>query len=361
MSTPSTGLRRPQRRPLFLVGGMVLLVALTVWRFYIAEPPARLLNFSGHTMGTTFHVKVVADSRSQQSDATRAHLVEVIDGALNGVDAAMSSYRPQSELSRFNDGAANVDFSLSADTATVVALSLELARLSGGAFDPTVGPLVDRWGFGPDKGITALPSDAELAALSSQVGYEHLTLDGSAATLRKNTEDLHLDLSAVAKGFAVDKVGEALELAGFDAYMVEVGGELHVSGATELGRPWRLAIETPDSETREIYEVLSLKDRSMATSGNYRNFAEIGGVRYSHTIDPRTARPVTHSLASVTVVDRTCARADALATTLSVLGPEQGAQFARTHDIAALFLVVEDDSLTEFVTPAFKALRSASQ
>jgi len=339
---------------------MLFLVALTYWRFYLAEPPPRLLNFGGQTMGTTYHVKVVAGSREQQSDETKARLAKVIDDALSEVDGAMSTYRPESELSRFNGAPADTDFALSADTAAVVALALEVSQLSGGAFDPTVGPLVNRWGFGPSKDMGPLPSDAEVATLLAQVGYRHITLDSPQSALRKSVTGLEVDLSAVAKGFAVDKVTAALQAEGFDGVMVEVGGELRVSGLTELARPWRLAVERPDATTRSIYEVLSLSDKAMATSGNYRNFTEIDGVRYSHTIDPRTGRPVTHNLASVTVLDTTCARADALATALSVLGPERGVELARANDIAALFIVVEGDNLVETASPAFAKLRSAS-
>lgn len=354
---PTLGMRRPARRPVFLVGGMLLLVALTLWRFYIADPPPRLVVLAGETMGTTYHVKVVVTTRADQSDERKAELATLVEQTLASVDEAMSTYRPSSELSQFNALGAEESMVLSVDTATVVALALQLARDSGGAFDPTVGPLVDRWGFGPGKALSSVPDASELAELRTRVGYVHLDFDPEARTLSKDVAGLRLDLSAVAKGFAVDKVAQALSHAGFADYMVEVGGELRVAGETEMERLWRVAIEAPNSEQRKIHEVLALDARAMATSGDYRNFVVVDGVRYAHTIDPRTARPVVHTLASVTVVEQTCARADALATALNVLGPIHGPEFAEKEGIAALFLVLDGDKLTETATLAFTALR----
>lgn len=339
---------------------MLLLVALTVWRFYFAAPAPALVEVQGETMGTTYTVKVVAKTRQAQSDEARESLRALVQGELDAVNAAMTTYDPRSELSRFNDGPAAVDVPLSAATIEVLAIALEVAAQTDGALDITVGPLVERWGFGASGPLQAPPSDDELAALRAHVGIEHLVLDEAAATLRKDHADTRVDLSAVAKGYAVDQVTEALRAQGYADGMVEVGGELRVFGKTEAGRAWRLAVERPSASERSVYEVLPLQDRAMATSGDYRNFTVVDGQRYSHTIDPRTGRPVTHALASVTVVADDCAHADALATSLNVLGPERGPELAASHDIAALFLVQQrDGELAEVSTSAYDALREA--
>ncbi len=336
---------------------MLVLVALTIWRFYFAPPPPRVVAITGETMGTTYTVKFVADTRDEQSDETRAELEATIDAQLEAVNSAMSTYKPDSELSRFNAGPGNVDVTLSAAMAEVVTVALEVGTLSNGALDVTVGPLVDRWGFGAKGELSAVPTQGELDALKSRLGHDHLSFDAGASTLRKDADGLAVDLSAVAKGYAVDQVSAALHEAGFSDHMVEVGGEVRVSGQTEAKRAWRLAIEKPTEEQRSIYEVVALGDQGMATSGDYRNFTVIDGRRYSHTIDPVTGAPITHDLASVTVVADTCARADALATALNVLGPQKGPALAEAQGIAALFLVKTQDGVEAIATEAFEPLR----
>lgn len=337
---------------------MVLLVALTVWRFYFATPPPRLVAVQGATMGTTYSVKVVAKTRDAQSDAARGQLRQLVQGELDAVNAAMTTYDAGSELSRFNDGAAAVAVPLSQHTIEVLAVAADVTAASDGALDVTVGPLVERWGFGASGELVNPPTSEELTTLMEHVGAHHLTLDAGAGTLRKDHPKTRVDLSAVAKGYAVDQVVAMLRAQGYDDGMVEVGGEVRAFGQTEAERAWRMAIERPVESERAIYEVLPLQDQAMATSGDYRNFTVIDGTRYSHTIDPRTGRPVAHTLASVTVVADRCANADAWATALNVLGPSQGPQVAAAHDIAALFLVQRDGTLAEVSTKAYDVLRS---
>lgn len=338
---------------------MLLLVALTVWRFYFATPPPRVVMVQGQTMGTTYTVKVVAKTRDAQSDEAKAELQTLVQAELDRVNAAMTTYDPASELSRFNDGPAQVDVSLSSATIEVLSIAAEVAARTDAALDITVAPLVERWGFGAAGELEAVPSDAELESLRDHVGLEHLTLDEGARTLRKSHAKTRVDLSAVAKGYAVDRVVATLGEHGYTDAMVEVGGEIRVLGQTETDKPWRLAIERPIESERAIYEVLSLRDQAMATSGDYRNFTVVNGHRYSHTIDPRTGRPVTHAIASVTVVADDCARADAWATALNVLGPKHGPAMASSQGIAALFLIEDGGELAEVTTSAYDALREA--
>jgi thiamine biosynthesis lipoprotein len=338
-----------------LVGALLVLLGLTVWRLWYAPVPPRIVLVRGEIMGTTYTVKVVADTREEQSAETQKALEATVHEALSAVDRSMSTYKPESELSKFNDGPADTDVSLSPALAEVMTLAFDVNERSGGAFDVTVGPLVERWGFGAKGDLEALPTDAELDALRARLGHDHLVLaDGS---LRKDAADLRVDLSAIAKGYGVDKAADALEAAGFVDFMVEVGGEIRVSGKTEAGRAWRLAVEKPSAEERAIYEVVALEDRALATSGDYRNFTMVDGVRYSHTIDPTTGRPVEHRLASVSVVAETCAEADALATAFNVLGPERGLALAEREGLPALFLVGDPANLEAHATEAWLQLR----
>lgn len=344
-----------KRRPVFLVCALLVLVGLTVWRLWYAPVPPRIVLVRGEVMGTTYAVKVVADTRQEQSAQGQAALETIVHEALRGVDEAMSTYKPDSELSAFNDGPADTDVALSPGLAEVMTLAFDVNRRSDGAFDVTVGPLVDRWGFGAQGELEALPTEAELDTLRARLGHDHLRLgDG---TLRKDAPDLRVDLSAIAKGYGVDQAAAALEAAGYDDFLVEVGGEVRVAGTTEAGRPWRLAVEKPSSGDRAIHEVVALQDLALATSGDYRNFTVVDGVRYSHTIDPTTGRPVEHRLASVSVVAPTCAEADALATALNVLGPERGLALAKREGLPALFLVGDPADLEAHATAAWTALR----
>lgn len=337
------------------MGALLVLLGLTVWRLWYAPVPPRVVLVQGEIMGTTYTVKVVADTREEQSAETHKALQATVHEALSKVDGSMSTYKPNSELSTFNDGPAGTDVALSPALAEVMALAFDINQRSDGAFDVTVGPLVERWGFGAKGDLDELPSDAELDALRARLGHDHLTL--GPASLRKDAPELRVDLSAIAKGYGVDQAAAALEAAGYHDFMVEVGGEIRVAGTTEAGRAWRLAVEKPSAQERAIYEVVELRDQALATSGDYRNFTLVDGVRYSHTIDPTTARPVKHRLASVSVVADTCAEADALATALNVLGPERGLALAEREGLPALFLVGDPTDLDARATDAWLQLR----
>lgn len=331
----------------------VLLLLLILFGRRVVEAPAEVL-ITGETMGTTYSIRIAdAVPEDRFSDIQNR-----INALLEDVNAIFSTYKPDSELSRFNQSDGTQPFPLSADLRDVFDISLEVSRRSGGAFDVTVGPLVNAWGFGPDEPVQP-PTDAELQPLRERVGYEKLRIENGA--LIKARPDVYCDLSAVAKGYGVDRTARELEALGFRNYMVEIGGEIRVCGTHQNGKPWRIAVERPVSDTRTVQRVVPLVDISMATSGDYRNFFEMEGRRYSHTIDPHTGRPVTHNLASVTVLHPECAWSDACATAIMVLGPEAGLAFALENDLPALLIVREDGgAFTEHATPAFQRLLGAA-
>ena len=241
--------------------------------------------FSGPIMGTTYHVKVVADLPARTAEELDRNILETLER----VNGRMSTYRDDSELSQFNAIMETAPFALSDETLGVFEIALEVSRETGGAFDVTVGPLVNAWGFGPGKGET--PDAATIGQLLERVGYGKLTLDRNGGTLAKSIPGMYCDLSAVAKGYAVDAVAAALEEKGVTRYMVEVGGEVRTSGTNQEGRPWRIGIYRPDPERFDLQRVVALSGLSMATSGDYRNYIDVDGKRLSHTIDPRTGRP----------------------------------------------------------------------
>jgi thiamine biosynthesis lipoprotein len=331
--------------------GLVILGILTVTRLASPPTPDDLLTFSGPTMGTAFHVKVISD-RQGTDTAYAARLSAAIEETLESVNQNMSTYLPDSELSRFNASGGEDRFAISTDTAAVFACALEIAESSGGAFDITVGPLVNAWGFGPN-GRHQPPTNEELTALRSHVGYQKLRLDMEASTIQKIDAAVYCDLSALAKGFAVDQIAEALDELGVGRYLVEVGGEIRARGTNQGGESWSVGIEKPVDTGRKLQRAVRLHDVSLATSGDYRNFYERDGLRLSHTIDPRTGRPVAHNLASVSVIHPSCMYADAYATTLMVLGPDDGLAWAEDHGLAALFLVRAGEGFEERATSRF--------
>lgn len=306
------------------------------------QPAAELElhEFSGSTMGTTYSVKVAELPANLLPDV----VADRIQQELDAVNQAMSTYRDDSELSRFNQLPANSAMVVSADTFAVLQKSLDIWRLSQGAFDVTVGPLVNLWGFGPMGRPDHVPDRTEQRAAWKRVGSDALVLELDKLQIRKR-KDLYVDLSAIAKGYGVDKVAQALESMGIRRYMVEVGGEIRVGGGKTATLPWRLAVEKPVPRLHDVQQVINAENLAIATSGDYRNYFEENGVRYSHTIDPRTGKPIQHKLVSATVIARECADADGWATAMMVLGPEQGMAVANAQNLAVYMLVMTDDGL----------------
>lgn len=288
----------------------------------------------GQTMGTTYSIKLVPfEGMPFLTEVSRD-----ISAELEQVNAQMSTYLTTSELSRFNASKSTDWVPVSPATAAVVEQSLELTRLTEGAFDVTVGPLVNLWGFGPGPRSGRAPSEAAIAEVLRYVGADKLQVRASPPALKKAHPQLQVDLSAIAKGHGVDRVAQRLDSLGFTAYFVEIGGEVRCRGRKLDGAAWQVGIERPSSAERSVQRVLPLVDRSLATSGNYRNYFEEAGHQFSHTIDPRSGRPVEDSIASASVTADSCALADGIATGLMAAGFEKGLELAERHGWSVLLL-----------------------
>lgn len=311
-----------------------------------------LYTFDGLTMGSTYSVKVVAGPLPR----SREEIQRAIAGTLDDINNRMSTYLETSELSRLNRNPSTDWIPVSVPLYAVLDTAMRVSALSDGAFDVTVGPAVNLWGFGPDGRRTSVPSDAEIAAVRARVGYRNLELDPARRAVRKHLPDIYVDLSAIAQGYAADEVGRYLEGIGVHNYMAVIAGEIRAAGHNQNGHPWHIGIERPGNAEPVVELAIELRDAGMATSGDYRNYFEQNGVRYSHHIDPATGRPVTHNLASVTVVHPSATFADAMATALLVLGPERGLALAEREKLAVFLIIRSGSGFEERRTPAFSRL-----
>jgi thiamine biosynthesis lipoprotein len=334
----------------------VLLGSLTVWRLS-RDAATDEHTFVGETMGTSYHVTVDAELSTRDQGAVR----EVIAARLERVNRLMSTYDSTSELSRLNRHDGPEPFPVSRELLEVLTMAREVSERSGGAFDVTVAPLVEAWGFGPAGRPARRPEDRELVALSARVGYTRIRLDHSASTVSKTAPETVIDLSAIAKGYGVESVASGLRGLGLTRFLVEVGGEVKAVGTRSDGRAWRVGIESPDEAVRSVHGVVGLTDEALATSGDYRNFYEEDGVRYAHVIDPRTGSPVRYHGSSVSVAHPNAAKADAWATALTVLGPDAGYDLARREDVAALFVMRANGEFQSRATPLFSERLEVSE
>ena len=354
-------------------------------------PKAQLFEIAGETMGTVWNATICADAQTltekeltfdaeaEPAKSCEELLQRFVQKELDAVDLAASTFKPESDISRFNASQSTEWFSVSETTAQIVRLALDVAQKTGGAFDPTVAPLVDLYRFGPNKApLVQFPTDEQIAKLRKNVGYDKLEVRAEPEpALRKSVPSLTLDLSGVAKGFAVDRVAQALEKVGLPDYLVEVGGETRCGGqktrfhfeTNALDRtPWRVGIEAPEIARDaqryipRLYRVLNFDsavrpNASLATSGDYRNYLQIGDLRFSHIVDPRSGKPTEivenaepvsgERLGAVSVVAETCAEADAFATAFFVLGEKEGIALADKLGLSVLYLFRADDSALE--------------
>ena len=331
---------------------MRLLLIMTLMSLAACSGSGNVETLSGAAMGTTYSIKV----KGRSAVITVEELGNEVGRLLESIEAELSTYRPESGLSQFNASESTDWQPVTELLCESVAAALEISELSDGAFDVTVGPLVDLWGFGAEGMSFEPPDDALVEERLAIVGFENLQADCEQPALRKAIPELRVDLSGWAKGYAVDQVAERLEELRIDEYLVEVGGELRTRGTNGSDRAWVIAIESPDPASRTVYATIGVSGMAVATSGDYRNFFEHEGVRYSHTIDADTGRPVSHDLAAVTIVHPSAAFADALATAVHVLGPEAGFELAEREGVAALLLSHESDGITGRATPEFAML-----
>ena len=318
----------------------------------------KVISFSGPTMGTQYNVTIVIPSKSKSVIPNKSKISAAVTEALHQVNQQMSTYIADSELSLLNKGKYNQWISVSKPLYDVLALSKVISAQSNGAFDVTIAPLVNLWGFGPLFTADRIPAKSDIEASLINVGSDLWDLDSLTQRVYKKSP-VKIDLSAIAKGFGVDKVAAILDGFGLHNYLVEIGGEVRVAGLNSTNSKWRIGIETPISSLqRKVQKIISISDIAMATSGSYRNYFENDGVVYSHTLDPRTGYPVKHELVSVTVLAENCAHADALATAFQVMGYEKGLKLANAESISALFIIKDFDSSTQ--ANSFKEVASQS-
>lgn len=309
------------------------------------------LELTGYTMGPiVYTVKLVADKQELE----QLQLAKKVDDLLVKINKQMSTYDASSELSKFNQYQGLESRAVSTELGQVLTESIRLAKQTNGALDVTVGPLVNLWSFGPGNRAEKVPSEELITVTKMHIGIDKISLINGQ--LSKNDGKVYVDLSAIAKGFAVDKVAELLEQYGFNDYLVDIGGEMRLHGVKANGSNWRIAVEKPIAGTRAVQKVIMPGNNAVATSGDYRNYFEQDGIRYSHTINPESGWPINHKLVSVTVVHPSSMTADGLATAIEVMGPEQGFKFASQHNIAVYLISKTDDGFSEQVTPEFTAL-----
>ena len=297
-------------------------------------------------MGTTYSVELAAP----MNDAVRTGLKELIEVELAAINRAMSTFDPRSELSEFNRRQDLGWVPASQGLREVLDTASRISTATQGAFDVTVGPLVDAWGFGPQYRTQRVPNDGVIGRVRESVGYRHLQIDPSANAIRKTHSRTQVDLNAIAPGYGVDRVAAILDRQGFGDYLVEIGGEFRARGTTAAGRPWRVGIERPVAGRRVVGEIVVLENRAIGTSGTTKDFFEQDGLHYSHSIDPATGRPVEHPPMAVSVVADTAMEADGWATALLVLGPERGYALAHTRGLAALFVTASGSSFDVRIT-----------
>jgi thiamine biosynthesis lipoprotein len=318
--------------------------------FFTSEED-EIQQLAGYTMGTTFQLQFVG----MPENFGRTKIQNDISALLDRLDRQVfSTYAEQSELSRFNRSPIGQPIRVSRELLEVSMLAREISELTNGAFDVTVGPLVNLWGFGPDVNRDQVPSAEQIKQARQRVGYQHLAINPEQSSLRRDTA-IYVDLSGIAKGYVVDQVAAYFDSIGVGSYFLEIGGELRIKGLKPGGQSWIPALERPVDTAPQIFAMLDSRgeELALAGSGDYRNYFEQDGVRYSHEIDPRSGESIRHNLAAVYVINRSTARADALATALLVMGLEAGMELARDSGLAAYFIVRSGDEFESRHTEQF--------
>ena len=300
----------------------------------------KIVLINGLTMGTTYSIKIKTADTVVNQEKIRAGIEKI----LLEINQKMSTYIVDSELSVINFSNSLDSNLISDDLFKVISHANTISKTTNGAFDITVGPLVNLWGFGPNKSENKIPSNEEIELIKKNIGYKKIYLNKETTSIKKLHPDLYVDLSGIAKGFAVDKIALYLNSYNLENYLVEIGGELIAKGTNEDNEVWQIGIENPNNN---LAKIIGLKDIAMATSGDYRNYFEKNGVRYSHTINPNTGKPIKHKLASVTVLDKTAMNADALATAFMVLGPAKTIELANELKIGVYLIIKNDENFYE--------------
>ena len=311
------------------------------------------IEFSGKTMGTTYHIKAVAGLFTNTKD-----LKNQIDQRLDEINESMSTFRKDSEISRFN-AYQNIGekFRISDDFYNVMTVAKTIYEETGGAWDGTVKPLVDLWGFGMSENNHTIPEKSRIAALLSNIGFNNIEIFAGHYLAKKNAT-ITLDLASIAKGYGVDQVAALIRANGMHNFLVEIGGEVFAAGLRKDGKEWRIGINRPQKNAPldQVYKVVDLQDKGFATSGDYRNYFEVNQKRFSHIIDPRNGYPVDNGVVSVSIIANTCTFADGLATAVMVLGHEKGLDLVNRLDNTECFIVTQskDGVLVDHYSKGFK-------
>ncbi|HGW6024071.1 TPA: FAD:protein FMN transferase ApbE [Klebsiella quasipneumoniae] len=316
-----------------------------------ATPASTATVLDGKTMGTFWRVSVIGVNEAK-AQALRAK----VQAQLDADDRLLSTWKNDSALMRFNHAADTRPWPVSEAMADIVTLSLRIGAKTDGAMDITVGPLVNLWGFGPDKQPVATPDAQAIAAAKARTGLQHLQVINQSGRqfLQKDIPDLFVDLSTVGEGYAADHLAHLMEQEGISRYLVSVGGALVSRGMNGEGKPWRVAIQKPTDRENAVQAIVDINGHGISTSGSYRNYYELDGKRISHVIDPQTGQPITHKLVSVTVIAPTALEADGWDTGLMVLGPEKAQQVVREQGLAVYMIVKEGEGFKTWMSPQFR-------
>ncbi|BBQ83061.1 TPA: FAD:protein FMN transferase ApbE [Kluyvera ascorbata] len=317
-----------------------------------AAPKVTATVLEGKTMGTFWRVSVVGIDKDR-AEALR----NKVQTQLDGDDRLLSTWKNDSALMRFNHSQSTTPWPVSEAMADIVTESLRIGRKTAGAMDITVGPLVNLWGFGPDKQPVSTPTQTQIDAAKARTGLDKLTVINRADRqyLQKSIPDLYVDLSTVGEGYAADHLARLMAEEGISRYLVSVGGALVSRGMNGDGQPWRVAIQKPTDRENAVQAIVDINGHGISTSGSYRNYYELDGQRISHVIDPQTGRPITHKLVSVTVIAPTALEADGWDTGLMVLGTEKAQQVVREQGLAVYMIMKEGDGFTTWMSPQFRA------
>ncbi|MBR5598771.1 MAG: FAD:protein FMN transferase [Alphaproteobacteria bacterium] len=311
--------------------------------------PYQTLN--GKIFGTYYTVKIRTDKKDTR-------LPKIISNELNNVNSQMSVFDLSSEISQINNSPANQWIELSKDMQYILKNSYNIYKISDGAFDPTAGKLIDLWGFGTKGRIEKEPNEADIYDTLSLTGFDKIEFSEDFSRLKKQFDDVTINLSAIAKGYGVDKLSELLKGLGYNDFIIEIGGEVIAYGnKSDKIKGWNIGIVKPSEKSNETAFIVGIKDYAVATSGDYRNFFYVGEKKYSHTIDTRTGYPVKNNLLSVTVFHQKCMIADGLATAIMSMGEKEGLEFAEFNDLAVfMFVKTEDNKIKNIVSNKAKKL-----
>lgn len=309
----------------------------------------RLVTISGETMGTTYSVKIINPNNIKPNNHIKTQIADI----LIKINQLMSTYLPKSELSRLNKVDSSEFQTISKELFNIIEYAVQISELTNGAFDVTSGALVDLWGFGSQLNQQTIPSEKKINETKEYVGYKKLILNKNTYSIAKKNPKINIDLSAIAKGYAVDEIARYLDDTYIKDYLVEIGGEIRTKGNNIDNKPWKIAIEQAISKQRKIQRIINLNNAAMATSGDYRNYFIKKGVRYSHIINPLTGKPTLQDITSITIIDSSAAYADAIATAFMVFGYNKSIIIAEKLKIPFYMIIKTEHGFKEYHNELF--------